>query len=112
MRFRNEIAPVIGRSTGATGNNNCLGGHTNHTDLATPQSRIRFLGQRLIEAYQAGDRETAIKHQTAMLATIRNQPPAVKAARLAEIDRAIAEADEFYFLVAGNCDRARLGGMQ
>lgn len=104
MQCRNEIAPVIGRSTGATGNNKCLGGHLNDNHLATAQR----LGQQLVEAYQAGDRETAIKHQTAMLATIRNQALAAKAARLAEIDQAIAESDGCYFVMCGDRDRARL----
>ena len=108
MRLRNEIAPVIGRSTGATGSSKCLGGHTNDTDLATSQNRIGFLGQRLIEAYTAGDRETAIRHQAAMLEAIRNQAPAKQAERFKQIDQAIAESEPCYFLMCGDRDRARL----
>lgn len=108
MRCQNEIAPVIGRSTGATGKSKCLGGQQNDTGLATTQSRIQLLGQRLIEAYTAGDRAAAIKHQAAMLNAIRHQSPTRQAERFAQIDRAIAEADEFYFLMCGDRDRARL----
>jgi len=108
MPCRNEIAPQIGRSNEANQNSKCLGGHTNDTDLATSQNRIGFLGKRLIEAYTAGDRETAIKHQAAMLEAIRNQAPAKQAERFAQIDRAIAESEECYFLACGDRDRARL----
>ena len=108
MRCRNEIAPVIGRSTGATGNNTGLGGPKNDNHLATSQNRIGFLGQRLIEAYTAGDRATAIKHQAAMLEAIRQQAPAKQAERLAQIDQAIAESEGCYFVMCGDRDRARL----
>jgi len=110
MRFRNEIAPLIGGSNGANQKSKCLGGHPNNSDLATAQSRIRFLGQNLIEAYQNGDRAAAIKFQQAMATAIKCQPETVKAARLREIDAAIAASDEFYFMDAGDRDRARLGG--
>ncbi len=108
MRCRNEIAPVIGRSTGATGNNTGLGGPHNDKHLVTSQSRIGFLGQRLIQAYQAGDREAAIRHQADMVAAIKRQAEPVKAARLREIDAAISAGDGCYFMDAGDRDRARL----
>lgn len=104
MRCRNEIAPQIGRSNEANQNSKCLGGHHNDNHLATAQR----LGQQLVEAYTAGDRETAIKHQAAMLEAIRNQAPAKQAERFAQIDQAIAESESCYFLMCGDRDRARL----
>lgn len=108
MPCRNEIASQIGRSNEANQNNTGLGGPYNDKHLVTSQSRIGFLGQRLIEAYKAGDREIAIRHQAAMLEAIRNQAPAKQAERFKQIDQAIAESEPCYFLMCGDRDRARL----
>lgn len=106
MRFRNEIAPVIGRSTRATGNGSS-DEHPNTTHLAT----VKRLGQQLVEAYTAGDREAAIKHQSAMLEAIRQQAPASQARRFAEIDQAIARSAGCYFVERGDAERTAMGGV-
>lgn len=73
---------------------------------------IQLHGRGLIAAYAAGDRDAAIKHQAAMFAAIQQQPAAQKAARFAEIDRAIYGVPGCTFSESIECDCAGLAGAQ
>jgi hypothetical protein len=108
MRFRNEIAPMIGGSNGANQKSKCLGGQRNIATLGTTghEARIASLGQDLIKAYASGDRSAAQQYQRAMYQAIAQRAPASQAERFAEIDQAIAGNAGCYFVERGDADRA------
>lgn len=66
MRFRNEIAPLIGGSNGANPKSQCLDGQRNITTLDTTSNTleawIKFLGQDLVQAYNTSDKAAAHQH--------------------------------------------------
>ena len=115
MRFRNEIAPLIGGSNGANQKSECLGGQSNATTLGTASNTleawIKSLGQDLIQAYVSGDKAAAHQHQRAMYQAIAHRAPAKQAERFAEIDRAIDGSDGCYFVERGDADPVAVGGV-